>query len=219
MATDLDLAQVCWNLYFDISKLDRIVDVEGVTVGISHKDNHSIICFRGSTSLLDWLRDFQAQMVFDMDIGGVELGFMQGMRAIMGQRPGGAAPDKPVYITGHSLGAARALIFAAMETFKGLPIAGVTVFGPPRPGSARLKDILVPVPVRLYRNRRDPICEVPLDIPLIDPYTHVRELTAVDVAPPPNDPWGVVADHHMELYLKAMQIAAENALGAGSAVA
>lgn len=205
MVTDLELAQVCWDLYFEPNKLDHVVDTDGVTVGISHKDEHSIICFRGSTTLLDWMRDFQAQMVFDADLGGVELGFMQGLRKIAGERPGGAIPASPIYITGHSLGAARALIFAALEKLKGLPIAGVTVFGPPRPGAAKLKEILAPVPVRMYRNRLDPVCEVPFDIPLIDPYVHVSDLISVDAAPAPEDPWGFVADHHMELYLEALK--------------
>lgn len=211
MATDLDLAQVCWDLYYDPGKLDRVITTSGVTVGIAHKDDHSIICFRGSTTVLDWLRDLQAQMVFDMYLGGVELGFMQGLREIIGERPGGAVPGVPVYVTGHSLGAARALIFVAMETLKGLPIAGVTVFGPPRPGASKLKEILAPVPIRMYRNRRDPVCDVPLDIPLLDPYMHVRDLIHVDVAPPSNDPWLFAADHHMDLYLKAMQNAVASA--------
>jgi predicted lipase len=223
MVTDLELAQVCWNLYYDANKLDHIVSTEGVTVGISHSAEHSIICFRGSITFLDWLRDFQAQMVFDDELGGVEFGFMQGLRRIIGQRPDGAVPSKPVYITGHSLGAARALIFAALERLRGLPIAGVTVFGSPRPGAAKLKEILAPVPVRVYKNRHDPVCELPLNIPLLDPYVHVRELIHVDAAPAPeeivDDVWGIAPDHRMDLYLKALQAGAGHAVVTTGAMA
>lgn len=207
MVTDLDLAHICYDLYFNAANIDNIVDIDGVVAGVKHFPEASVICFRGSTSVLDWIRDFQAQMILDPDLGGVECGFIQGLRELIGKRPAGLFPSQKIYVTGHSLGAARALLFAAIETLKGLPIAGVTVFGSPRPGAARIKDILAPVPVSIYKNRRDPVCDVPLDIPLLDPYTHVRNIIPVDVAPPANDPWGLLADHHMELYLNALAFA------------
>lgn len=207
MPTDLKLAQTCWDLYFDTTKIDTVLDIDGVCVGINHLPDASIICFRGSTTPEDWFRDFQAQMIYDTELSGVECGFIQGIRDIIGKRPAEAIPQKPVYITGHSLGAARALIFAALETLKGLPVAGVTVFGPPRPGAQQIKDILASVSVRCYKNRHDPVCDVPFNIPLFDPYTHVSDLIPVSVAPPPDDPWGLLADHHMGLYLDAMKAA------------
>lgn len=205
MVTDIDLAQTCYDLYFDTSKIDTILDIDGVCVGIKHLPEASIICFRGSTTILDWFRDFQAQMVYDTELGGVDFGFLQGLRDIIGKRPGDAIPNKPVYITGHSLGAARALLFAALEKIRGLQIAGVTVFGPPRPGAFSVKTILASVPVTCYKNRSDPVCYVPMDIPLFDPYVHVRELTPLNAAPPSDDAWGPLADHHMELYLQALK--------------
>ena len=205
MLTDADLAQACSDLYSDKTKFNTILDIDEVVVGVQRREDASVICFRGSYDIVDWLRDFEAQMVIDPEIGGVECGFIQGLRSIIGKRPGNAVPDKPLYITGHSLGAARALLFAALETVRGLPLAGVAAFGPPRPGAARVGEILKNVPVRCYRNREDPVCDFPLDIPLVDPYVHVGPLLPLDCAPPDGDAWGVAADHHIELYVQAMK--------------
>ena len=201
--SDKDIAQVVYDTYWAVDKLTRTLEVDDVFVGIQDTPEYGIICFRGSTTPMDWVRDFQAQMVYYPDLGGVEFGFIQGLRKIIGDRRG-VTPGKPVYVTGHSLGAARACIFAAMEKLAGFEVAGLTVFGCPRPGAAKLKALLSTISVKSYRNCNDPVCEVPLDIPLLDPYEDVRPFIELNAEPPENDPWGPFAAHHFELYQKGL---------------
>lgn len=203
---DHDCAQAVADLYWHPEKLDSIIDLEGVCIGVRNFDDATIICFRGSTTPQDWFRDFQAQMIYHPELGGVEAGFVQGVRAAL-LRCDVRNPINPLWIVGHSLGAARALVAAALLASEGLmlPEDQVVTFGSPRPGAQKIKDLLANVPIRSYKNLRDPVCDVPFDIPLIDPYVHPRDLIHVDAAPADDDPWGIVSDHHAELYLKAMQ--------------
>lgn len=208
MLTDLDLANLCLDTYWEAQNFDRIAEADGVFAGIKHYKDYSVIAFRGSTTLLDWLRDFQAVMVEDTDIGGVEQGFRRGMRdtiAVMGAEL--QVPSPNFYITGHSLGAARALVFAALLCEQGFGrfIKGVTVFGSPRPGGGKIAELLKGTPVKAYRNGSDPVCAVPVSVPLLAEYVHPTVLTAVDIPPKVGDEWGFMARHHMELYKEAME--------------
>lgn len=208
MFTDLDAATLCWACYSDAAAFDRVIEVSGVWAGIKHYPGYSAIAFRGSTTLEDWLRDFVGIMIYDPEIGGVEAGFMMGMRDVMAHVADEIKQPSPkIYITGHSLGAARALAFAALVAVQGFSkvIQGVTTFGSPRPGGAKIKSLLANIPVNSYKNGNDPVTDVPFDIEVLAPYLHPRDLIPVNVAPSADDGWGILAHHHAELYLKAMQ--------------
>lgn len=201
--SDLDLAVLCWSCYNATEVFDKIIDIDGVWVGVKNYDDCSVVAFRGSTTILDWLRDFQGFMIDDCELGGVEVGFRSGIRDVLAN----VAPiiKTPLYITGHSLGSARALIYAGLVKLSGVPIEAVVTFGPPRPGGQKLKDILSSVPIRCYKNETDPVTDVPFDIPIIEPYLQPRDLIQVNVAPESNDPWFDIAPHHIELYVHAMK--------------
>ncbi len=206
MASDLDIAQVVYNLYWDTTKLDQIIDPDGVCVGIKHFIEATVICFRGSTTFLDWVRDFEdfAQMVDDPDLGGVHPGFIEGMHDVLGQVR--LDPKKPTIITGHSLGAARAWVYAALVAEHDTVTAGdrIVVFGSPLPGAQKIKELVTPYAKTAYKNRHDPVCDVPFTIPYLDPYVFPWTNTRLNASPPPNDPWGVFADHHFDLYMQAI---------------
>lgn len=207
--SDFDLATLSWSCYNDTAAFDRIVDLNGDWTGIKHyPSNEHVIAFRGSTTIQDWYRDFQGLMIQDPDLGGVETGFMRGIRDVLahvGDEVEGPLPQ--LYVTGHSLGAARALLFAGLLVTQGHSrcLKRVSVFGSPRAGGRKLVELLDPIDVHIYKNRFDPVCDVPLEIPLLEPYRHVRPLIAVDEPPSELDPWGIVADHHSELYVAAMK--------------
>lgn len=205
MLTDLDAAQCCFDTYWATGKLTRTLDISGVFVGIREREEGMIICFRGSTTLQDWERDFQAQMIIDPDLGGVHPGFIEGMRDVFGELP--PDPDKSIMITGHSLGAARAWIYAGLLAEHDTIMQGdrIVVFGSPLPGAQKLTDILALCPKKAYKNRHDPVCDVPFDIPLVDPYVHPCQNTRLNIMPADSDPWGAFSDHHFELYLKGIQ--------------
>lgn len=201
--TDLDLAVLCWSCYYATDVFDKIIDVDGVWVGVKNYDDCSVIAFRGSTTILDWLRDFQGFMIDDYDLGSIEVGFRSGIRDVFSNID--PMVKNPLYITGHSLGAARALVYAGLTKLKNEKIEAVVTFGSPRPGGQKLKDILASVPIRSYKNENDIVTDVPFAIPIIEPYLHPRDLISVNVAPEPNDLWGPVAVHRSELYIQAMK--------------
>lgn len=208
MISDLACAQLCQACYNTPDSFNRVVYTSDVWAGIKHYDAYTVIAMRGSTTINDWLRDFRGWMVKDPQLGMVEDGFMAGMRDVFAHLVDEIAAPAPksLCITGHSLGAAEALILGGLITDggHGAAIDAIVTFGSPRPGGQRLKNILTPIAVRSYRNIMDPVCEVPVRIPELEPYMHPRDLIGIVAAPPPDDPWGPIADHHIELYIKAL---------------
>ena len=119
-----------------------------------------------------------------------------------------------IYIAGHSLGAARASLCAYSRVKRGLPVAGVFLFGCPRPGNSVIRDTLASIPARSIKNSNDLITDVPLDIELLDEdYCQPRDFEAVDVPWNPSLPdWGPFNPHHIELYQEGCQSLPDNAM-------
>jgi hypothetical protein len=163
--------------------------------------------FRGSVTFLDWLRDFQGLMILDPQLGGVEEGFMAGMRDVFAHVVDEIkSPNrKALYLTGHSLGAARALLLGGLIAQYPDVLHSVVTFGSPRPGGQKLKDILRPVEIASYRNGTDPVPDVPLYIPEFEPYLHPRQMIQLNCPPDADDPWGTVAPHHIQYYVRALE--------------
>lgn len=177
---------------------DITLDVSGVYCSVKHFPNYSVICFRGSARILDFLRDFQGMMVPDPQLGGVDQGFVIGLRDVKAHMDNIILGNKPVVITGHSLGAARALQFAGLWSLAGRPVTSIVTFGAPRAGGAKLKNILALIPIRSYRNGSDPVCKVPFVIPIIDPYCESRDFIVLNEPPVKGDEWGPeIGWHHL----------------------
>jgi triacylglycerol lipase len=202
MVTDTQLADICAELYnhpgnmtvyFGHTTRDTCVGLKQLPTG------ETVIVFRGSTTIEDWFRNFQTAMLNDALLGAVSSGFYVGLPETMALLTPHIGTG-PLYITGHSRGAAEALLFAAMLAIHGVFATGVVVFGSPRPGGARLKAILASVPVRSYANYLDPVTEVPVPVPALLPYEHPTQTIYFDIPPTANDPWGPLARHHLELY-------------------
>lgn len=128
----------------------------------------------------------------------------------------------PVYIAGHSLGAARAAMYAFSRVSRRLPVDGVYTFGCPRPGNSVLGRALAQVPVwRAIRNRggawpnADLFTAVPLDIGWMLDYAQPAPFE--DCREPPygayND-WGILSWHHIQLYQEGCRKLAPTGSGA-----
>lgn len=208
MLSQLDCAKLCQACYNAPDIFDRVVFTSDVWAGIKHYDDCSAIAFRGSTTLNDWLRDFRGWMINDPQLGMVEDGFMAGLRDVLAhlvdeiEKP----EEKNLFITGHSLGAAEALLFGALIQALGYgkTIHSITVFGSPRPAGAKVKEILAPITIFSYRNGTDPVTEVPLRILDLEPYMHPRDLISVNYPAALDDPWGLMAPHHIDYYIGAL---------------
>jgi hypothetical protein len=183
-----------WDHYFDGG-----AESFGICAGI--KDNALI--FRGSITATDWLDDLDAIGSNPMDcpqLGMVHDGFDRGMNEFF-QKNSGLLRDGAI-IGGHSLGAARAWLFAGRYIAKGGTLRRVTVFGSPRPGCSELKQLLANTPKSSYRNGDDPVPCVPVWLPSL-PYVHVIEPTSV-CAEPMDWTEGPMAWHNIGLYQEAV---------------
>lgn len=208
MLSTLDCAKLCQACYNTPGSFDRVVFTSNVWAGIKHYPTCTAIAFRGSTTLNDWFRDFRSWMINDPQLGGVEDGFITGLRDVMAhlidevERP----THNSLFITGHSLGAAEALLFGALIQVLGYGsvINSIMAFGSPRPGGAKVKELLASIPVFSYRNGADPVTEVPISIPEFEPYMHPRDLIAINYPVAEGDPWGIMAPHHIDYYVEAL---------------
>lgn len=111
----------------------------GDTQGFVGWDEHSVIvAFRGTESVGDWLGNLRLARV-EREYGGVHGGFYRAYRmvanAVSAALADAGAETKRVWLTGHSLGGAVAMLTAA-ELRGSLEVSGVHTFGQPKTVSA-----------------------------------------------------------------------------------
>jgi hypothetical protein len=207
MLNDRELARVAHALYDYDGKtpddyFNHLLPHDGGYVGVKNApDGGTVECWRGSTTLMDWIEDLRALPEYDPGLGAVHSGFLRGVDSVV------AELDKvspcPTYVIGHSLGGGHAAIRAAGLILRARVPAKITLWGCPRPGFQRLADILARKRVTSYRNRDDVVTKVPLNIAPNLLYVDAAPFVQVDVAPV-SDLWGVLRDHHFALYETAM---------------
>lgn len=173
MITDLRACDLCEAAYTASAKWSRL-DVHAT---LTEEDGLSIVAFRGSASLIDWFRDFQAiphLPVKQQQIGLVHEGFfidvMQVAPAIQEDLAG-----KEVVLAGHSKGAAEAQLLAALMVAAGTPPVQLVTFGAPRCGFGRLQETMHGLPGSDFVNAPDPVPPLPI------PYLHPRPTTQLGV--------------------------------------
>ena len=200
--TDKTIAHVCLASYASPAlKWDRIWGANAGTCGIYACLAGNVLCFRGSVTVEDWLRDLDAVAIDDPYLGGLHAGFAEGMRQFYEATIQLLHPD--TIVCGHSLGAARALIMAGYMAQGGLKPKAVITFGSPRPAFEMLEDQLSLVTIRSYKNRCDPVTYVPVPLYPLLRYMHPRDLIPIDAKPSFND-LEPLADHHIELYAEGV---------------
>ena len=115
---------------------------------VIHDETACILAFRGSASLRDWLTDLQAMRTQvsvpstpDTRPASEEIhhGFWDAASEILPKLMawwGRPIPPAPMFITGHSLGGALAVLCARGLARAGFPVHSVYTFGGPRVGDA-----------------------------------------------------------------------------------
>ena len=210
MLTDFELALLLQQQYDAVQGIfDFAERIDEVSFGVKHYPDCTVIAFEGSYNIPDWFSNFDAVMIRPPGLGGVEQGFYDGLPEALAAISPMLSGKVPVYVAGHSRGAAHAHIFGAMLINAGYTVE-VVVFGSPRPGDAALAHILQKAPNRSYRNYhdwdlQDWVTDVPLDVTIISPYVHPVKQIAIDVVPPDPDSWGVLKMHHIQNYIKALK--------------
>ena len=199
MISDLECVRACAARYLLPATLP--VPVSGVHVGITTAADGQtlIVAFRGSVTVLDWLRDFFFAPVTVREhpqLGRCHAGFLNGAESVA-DAVAGAARGAPFVLTGHSLGGALALGVAGLLICAGAAPEAVVTFGAPRFGMARFAALLEPYPVRQYVRGNDPVPLLPFDVP--------PEWAFLDSRDPPLRVGRAQADrfacHHIEGYV------------------
>jgi hypothetical protein len=116
--------------------------------------------FRGSDDIKAWLADFNISTIEVWGIGKVHAGFYGALAAIL---PACLALPRPKAVVGHSLGAALAILYAAVLAQQDC-IVPVFAFEPPRlAADGGLQALLQAKKVPWYacRNGRDVVTQVP----------------------------------------------------------
>lgn len=211
MIADIDCVQACADLYQGGAGFDALIEPDaddGVCVGLRRRGDDDLVVFRGSTTIEDWARDFLAlphACARHPQLGDVHAGFMLGMDDAFAR----LLPllRSSVRVTGHSLGAARATLFCGLLAAAGRPPVARVVFGEPRSGCASLTTILAGVRGRSYRSAGAGRHDLITDVPTEPPFSRVSPPTDIFAAPPPGDPWGIFAYHHIQLYQAALAAA------------
>jgi len=136
------LAARCERAYDEASISDAATDTQALVV---YENGKIIVAFRGSSSIKDFLQDaecWKEDLISNArGTAAVHHGFLEGFNAIDEAVVSrvkimlGLAPQAKIYLTGHSLGGALALLGALEFSRQGLPVAGVVTFGQPRVGN------------------------------------------------------------------------------------
>lgn len=176
MISDAALVQACADTYNLPATLQ--VPITGACARITTApDGTSIVAFRGSVTVKDWIRDFIFEPVIDREhsqLGLCHAGFLDDAESIVDE-VSQAVADKPWVSTGHSLGGALALGVAALMTCRNQAPAAFVTFGSPRFGMDRFVNWLSRVPGRQYRLGNDPVPTVPFDVPPLLRFLDARD--------------------------------------------
>lgn len=209
------LGSLCGMIYRPVAILNSFDHFDaglddGVCWGLKRLPAFDVVVFRGSITLQDWVRDIRAAAV-PSRVGHVHAGFYAGMENVWTDvRP---MLSQPAIVVGHSLGAARADILAALMVVDGTPPVDRVVLGEPKPGLMDFAHILEGVPGRSYRNgdatHHDLVTDLPFSFP---PFEYVHPTPVVPICCRPDvsefQKMGVFAYHHIDLYETALAVRA-----------
>lgn len=154
-------------------------DVDGAQCFAFKTDStNAVVSFRGTeANENDITADLKAWRTDSVVQGRVHTGFKEELDKLDGLvmkwiRSRAINKEKSIiYVTGHSLGAAMATLFAARLTALGYTVKLFT-FGSPRVGNGEWADVLDTVEIYRFVNTNDVVCKVPPS----GIYTHVGKV-------------------------------------------
>jgi hypothetical protein len=171
-------------------------------------DGHCVIILPGTEDWQQWLLDFDAVPFDHPTFGPIHSGFWQGIEAFCDEfikAHDEVAANLPIVIACHSLGGGEGPQLAAELLRRGIEVARLVCFAPPRCGTQVLGAYIARINKTLYRTRGSmwPGHDIVTDVPTDPPYKHVWPLTDVTVTPLASDAWEA-RYHHMTLYAGAI---------------
>ncbi len=168
----------------------RVFAAQGTEAYLMADDEKMIVAFRGSDQIQDWLNDIDIDLIGGPMGGKVHEGFARMLHfvwrdlqvAIRELKAEAAAQNRslPLWVTGHSLGAALATLATAYLREKDQPVQGLYSFGSPRVGDrAFARHFNGDFGDKAFRvvNKNDVITRLP---PRALSYSHVGQLYFFD---------------------------------------
>ena len=187
----LNFAQLAESAYTDTPTMGQIGSA-GIAVQYGN-----VLAFRGSSDVASWLHDLDVGTYEVPGIGDVHGGFWSAYLEIRAD----VLATKPDFVTGHSLGAALAIIAAADLQLHGWQLAGVYAFEPPKVSTDNaLAMLLQPLSPKLYKNGNDIVPEMPLTLPIED-WQHCAPLIQIGK---PAEPFPNITDHEISRVVAAL---------------
>lgn len=161
----------------DYALLAQRAYADAPTVGLADSASRmhvygDVHVFRGSDDLASFIADADCDVIAVEGLGSIHKGFYGALAAIL---PECLAFPRPSAVVGHSLGAAMAIIYAAVLAQLG-HVVPVYAFEPPRLcGDAAMQDLLAAnkVPWFATRNGLDVVTQVPPGLTLPGPLTKI----------------------------------------------
>jgi hypothetical protein len=166
-ASNADIAAYCAGLGFAESTPFDSGDVQGYWCAAA--GDVALLAFRGTSNPGQWIRDLRVWPVAH-PWGHVHVGFSTGVAAVetaLRAFDAAAATARVVWIVGHSLGGALAVLAAARMKINGVASQAalrVITFGQPAVGMSDFAErFAVEMPAHLWRvvNQSDPVTRVP----------------------------------------------------------
>lgn len=126
-------------------------------------DTSRALVFRGTVDVVGWLHDFDVADDVVYGLGPVHRGFYDALASLMPKIPTLLGGADPAIVSGHSLGAAMAILYAGVLAARGVATT-VYAFEPPRvAASDKLAELLAHAGVKWLatRNGNDVVTQVP----------------------------------------------------------
>lgn len=164
--TPIDYALLAKRAYADAPTVGKADSASRMCV---YGDVHA---FTGTNNIRSLLADADCELVHVHGLGTIHAGFYGALAAIL---PACLALPRPAAVTGHSLGAAMAIIYAAVLAQLG-HVCPVFVFEPPRICADNTLAALLQaskVPFYATRNGLDLVTQVPLNLTLPGQLIHI----------------------------------------------
>jgi hypothetical protein len=208
----------------------RLISVGNTQVYVASNDDHILAAFRGTESpttidgLKDWLLTDAGNLLIvpegrlgtDLAAAGVSARFHQGFVRAIGDiwDPFLAAieeerkkSERPIWLTGHSLGGALALLAAWLLRRKFIAIHQVYTFGGPMIGNDEVvKAFAREFPEKIFRyvNQPDPIPKLPTISLIANHYGHCGAETLLGAAVAAGEAAGTTVDLFQQMATKAV---------------
>ena len=205
MITSTQAAQFVTKIHdpIDYEEFDKVIEVRSILVGIKTLDNVTVFAFPGAENKHDYLDCMKSVLglSYQNNIGIVVNSFYSGMYQLIERILPELKQAKSIAITGHSLGATRAIYLALYCINTGIKVASVELFAPPLSTSKtairQLSDRISRV--RAFINGNDPIPSLPA-------YPQLAQLPLIKLKQSPGifNRWFAIEWHFMKWYALAV---------------